>query len=400
VLNSKDNPDTEILPIDAVDCTASKLPDAICTLPLLCHHRAGFVPETKNTTDVNCKGIEIDNKCTGIHNQPTYKGCTSQAYIRSFPNNEKAGNEMSRNLKAFGEDSSTTQTLTKSVVNSDRKHSPPKLALQPKAKFDNLNSQSGQFDQVGGISEAVAGYTKTLSGVTSSNVVNKNLQAGTAVFTEEKLAGQSLQSRTTNTSTKHLPPSLGAATAGVGVTNDPLTVQDQASEATGYTTSTLPGATGSHSQNYGTDFDKDQPLSREERNHMRTGHKAGSLQSHQNLLTSTKKLQSLQHKTTTASKQLSKPAVTLSTSNKPKGTFPRRACLVYNKEQYPLDRHLLSQPLATKYLVKVRTEISPGRFMAKLDLHCARYVIHYKTKRYYISNIICHLGKQIECPLW
>ena len=46
--------------------------------------------------------------------------------------------------------------------------------------------------------------------------------------------------------------------------------------------------------------------------------------------------------------------------------------MVYNKEQYNLDSKLLSLPRATKYLVKVRTEISPGRFMAKLELHCAR----------------------------
>ena len=62
----------------------------------------------------------------------------------------------------------------------------------------------------------------------------------------------------------------------------------------------------------------------------------------------------------------------LTASSKPKGTFPRRACLVYNNEQYPLDCHLLSQSLATKYLVKVRTETSPGRFMTKLQLHYAR----------------------------
>ena len=62
----------------------------------------------------------------------------------------------------------------------------------------------------------------------------------------------------------------------------------------------------------------------------------------------------------------------LTASSKPKGTFPRRACLVYNNEQYPLDHHLLSQSLATKYLVKVRTEIIPGRFMTKLQLHYAK----------------------------
>ena len=53
-------------------------------------------------------------------------------------------------------------------------------------------------------------------------------------------------------------------------------------------------------------------------------------------------------------------------------SLPRRACLVHLNEQYQVDHDLLSQPRATKFLVKVRTEISPGRYMAKLELHCSR----------------------------
>ena len=60
------------------------------------------------------------------------------------------------------------------------------------------------------------------------------------------------------------------------------------------------------------------------------------------------------------------PSLSITKSHK---SLPRRACLVHHKEQYHLDNNLLSQPRATKYLVKVRTEISPGRFMAKLELH-------------------------------
>jgi len=52
--------------------------------------------------------------------------------------------------------------------------------------------------------------------------------------------------------------------------------------------------------------------------------------------------------------------------------FPRRACVVHKDEQYSLDAKLLPLPRATKYLVKRREEISLGRFMAKLVLHCAR----------------------------
>lgn len=68
------------------------------------------------------------------------------------------------------------------------------------------------------------------------------------------------------------------------------------------------------------------------------------------------------------------PAKTVPSSsvNKSHRSLPRRACLVYLNDQYHLDHDLLSQPRATKFLVKVRTEISPGRYMAKLELHCSR----------------------------
>ena len=68
------------------------------------------------------------------------------------------------------------------------------------------------------------------------------------------------------------------------------------------------------------------------------------------------------------------PAKTVPSSSGSKShkSLPRRSCLVYLKEQYHLDVDLLAQPRATKYLVKVRTEISPGRYMAKLELHCSR----------------------------
>lgn len=62
------------------------------------------------------------------------------------------------------------------------------------------------------------------------------------------------------------------------------------------------------------------------------------------------------------------------TAAKPKTSasqLPRKACLVHRDEQYILNSNSLSLPHATKYLVKVRNEISPGRFMAKLVLHCA-----------------------------
>ena len=210
--------------------------------------------------------------------------------------------------------------------------------------------------------------------------VNKNLQAGIVPFTEEKLAGSSSQSHvppqssTTNTSTKHLPPSLEAATPGLGATNDSLTGQHQVgglTEATGYITSSLPGATVSHSQHYGADFDKDQPLSREERRKdVQVVPKEKDvdtiLESHHKDEARKKLSSELQ----ATAKPSPKPRTSANVDKPPR--FPRKACVVYKNEQYSLDPKLLSLPRATKYLVKVRTEISPGRFMAKLELHCAR----------------------------
>ena len=64
--------------------------------------------------------------------------------------------------------------------------------------------------------------------------------------------------------------------------------------------------------------------------------------------------------------------VSSSSVNKSHKSLPHKACLVYGKEQYHLDHNLLSQPRATKYLVKVRTEISPGCYNVNLELHCFR----------------------------
>ncbi|XP_065920927.1 uncharacterized protein [Dysidea avara] len=141
-------------------------------------------------------------------------------------------------------------------------------------------------------------------------------------------------------------------------------------ETTSYATSTLPGTTESCSQHYGTGFDKDHPLSREEsKKYVQLVPKEKDigtiLESHHTDEISLMKSSYLQVTT--------KPSAIPRTSTnvgRPQ-RFPRRACVVYKNEQYSLDHELLSLPRATKYLVKVRTEISPGRFMAKLELHCA-----------------------------
>ena len=113
----------------------------------------------------------------------------------------------------------------------------------------------------------------------------------------------------------------------------------------------FPVATGSHDQYYKTNFDVDSIQQSYQNNQIIPGNT----------------LPLVQDKT----KPQAKTALPLSV-NKSHKSLPRRACLVYLNDQYRLDHDLLSQPRATKFLVKVRTEISPGRYMAKLELHCSR----------------------------
>ncbi|XP_065919506.1 uncharacterized protein [Dysidea avara] len=213
----------------------------------------------------------------------------------------------------------------------------------------------------------------------AKNELSKNLQGSIGSFTEDNVGGSSgystvpPQSSTTN---KHLTPALEAAIPDQRATlhNESLTGQNQAgglTEATGYTTSTLPGATVSVSQHYGTDFDEDQPISREERRKdvtvvSKEKDVDSILKSHRKDEASRKKLSSELQAT---AKPSAKPRTSANVDKPPR--FPRKACVVYKNEQYSLDPKLLSLPRATKYLVKVRTEINPGRFMAKLELHCA-----------------------------
>ena len=178
--------------------------------------------------------------------------------------------------------------------------------------------------------------------------------------------------------TKHLPPAAEAAPRLdlLGQDKNSQTKQNATGiETTGYTINKLPGATASHDQCYETKFDEGTPpLSREEtRKNVRPVPKENDvdslLQFYQKTPTGVQNTSQphVQDKTKSPSKTV--PSSSVSKSHK---SLPRRACLVHHKEQYHLDKNLLSQPRATKYLLKVRTEISPGRYMAKLELHCSR----------------------------
>ena len=186
---------------------------------------------------------------------------------------------------------------------------------------------------------------------------------------------------------KYLPPTLEPVTRrNPSLDTNPKSHAKQhfggTVETTGYTTDKLPGAIASHDQHYETNVDEIDapPLSMEETRKsikpaVKKNDNDSALQSYQ-----------LTHITPTATTNVLQPLVQDKTKppaetvpslsvNKSHRSLPRRACLVHLKEQYHLDHDLLSQPRSTKYLVKVRTEISPGRYMAKLELHCSRYTI-------------------------
>ncbi len=138
----------------------------------------------------------------------------------------------------------------------------------------------------------------------------------------------------------------------------------------------LPGATGSNVLDYGTSSDGNETLSKEEtRRNVRRVLKEADVDT---ILKSQRKSKI---PTTGAGNNYQfigqnkkqDPGETLPSSlvKKSHRGLPRKACIAYLNEQYQLDNNLLSQPRATKYLIKVRTEISPGRYMAKLDLHCS-----------------------------
>ena len=179
---------------------------------------------------------------------------------------------------------------------------------------------------------------------------------------------------------KHLPPTGSSEVAPSGSKFVEMNQQkvtgghdgDGYCESAGYTTETLPGATSSLQQTYGVDFNKEQPISEEER---RNNAKPVLKEDAKYYVQTVQKIQlpvpgefPLQSQKST--KPLDKSGTESNVNNPPR--FPRKACVLYKNEQYGLDPKLLSLPRETKYLVKVRTEICPGRYVAKLELHCAR----------------------------
>ena len=199
--------------------------------------------------------------------------------------------------------------------------------------------------------------------------LDKNFSQSSCVTEESGLLGSSnhslIKPTTSKVASKHLPPA-------VDVEPDLSLIKE-----TSHTASNLTGAMVSHNQHYKTNFNEDMPLlsMEETRKNVGPALKENSVkhQKSQILSTDINNLQPLMQDKTKP------PAKTVPSSNVNKfhRSLPPRACLVHLKEQYHLDHDLLSQPRATKYLVKVRTEISPGRYMAKLELHCSRYVTFF-----------------------
>jgi len=248
------------------------------------------------------------------------------------------------------------------------------------ATWYNIRSQSrGDEEQVGvAISstilpvqeqavEKVADTFRSHRNKEANKEINDTVQQGVKLTNcEENGAGGS--SQLTAKSNSHLPPAVTQLDSLLSKPEFCREGQQKSSltNSTGYTTSRIPGATQPLTQQYITDFDKKQPLSVEEISCISNKKSACDVQ-HKKQCTGTNKVPPSTSQWT--SQKTGKPAANLSNTQKP---FPRRACLVYKNEQYSLDPKLLSLPRVTKYLVKQRTEICPGRYVAKLQLHCAR----------------------------
>ena len=199
----------------------------------------------------------------------------------------------------------------------------------------------------------------------STQKIDRNLYSKEpANFTNESLLPLSSQPMAMAIGYKHIPPNLESTAYTTHLPKPHNLNQQQIVNSPGSTvhsTSIIPVAPPSHKKNSGREIT---PLNRETRKDVKEN---------------TKEIKHLEQSLSTNPQNTAKKATaTFFTeyrepqNNKPQKSFPRRACVVYNKEQYSLDPKLLSLPRATKYLVKKRTEISPGRYMAKLELHCAR----------------------------
>ena len=174
--------------------------------------------------------------------------------------------------------------------------------------------------------------------------------------------------------TEHFPPALEAAPKLDLLEQDQYPKQNTIDiKITSYTTNRLPATSASLHQHYDINFDQDVSFPVEETRPVPKEKDDDSiLQSYQKAqITPTTVEYTAPPVVQTKTKPPPAKTVPSSSGSKSHKSLPRRSCLVYLKEQYHLDVDLLAQPRATKYLVKVRTEINSG-YMTKLKLHCSR----------------------------
>ena len=355
--------------------------------------------------------------CVDECSQPICTTCVN--ILRSY-DDRQAKKKMNKNLQAdvtpFTEDSLAGSSSHSPVpahsttTNTSTKHLPPSL----EASIPGLGATNNSLSQAGDLTGATDYTTSVLPAATGSLYQHYGTDCDTDLLiskeerrkdvrvvpkqkdvdslheshrkdktSSRKKPSSELQAKPSTKpsaqsgtlSNVDRPPRLEAATSGLGTTNN--SGQHQAGDltgATGYTTSVLPAATGSLYQHYGTDCDTDLLISKEER---RKDVRVVPKEKDVDLLHESHRKDKVSSRKNPSSKLQAKPSAKPSAKHGASNVdrpprFPRRACVVYKDEQYSLDAKLLSLPRATKYLVKVRTEISPGRFMAKLVLHCAR----------------------------
>ena len=125
----------------------------------------------------------------------------------------------------------------------------------------------------------------------------------------------------------------------------------------------LPGAGPQYDYLYDTKFEEDVPVSYEEVK-QKTNIKT-TFQQHEIEQRSHKPRKS--HHNTQQPQHV--PAKSTTGVVKTKSTLPKRCCIVIGDKQFPLDSNLLAHPHMDHYFVKDRTEIKPGHFLARLNLH-------------------------------
>ena len=188
-------------------------------------------------------------------------------------------------------------------------------------------------------------------------------------------------------------PSLHKIMIGNVISKSPRTTDDnyygaQLVKGIPEETHTLPNVGPQRHTLYQTNFEHEVPSSHEEvRQKGRTTHEVGEQGYNPSKVTEINhpKYQPIYEKHQTKLPDVKPEPAAKSAANdttKPK-PLPKRSCIVFGDEQFPLVNNLVAHPHMDHYFVKERTEIRPSHFLAKLVLrhqYLNRFVQSYIAK--------------------